>query len=150
MTGTDLGRPLELARGADGTIYAIAGERLHRIDPAGGRATVVTDALDGPTSVAVGPSGDLFVAEYASRIRRVDPATGAVSTVVGSGLDRPHGVEVARDGSVYVGDTYSGTVKRVERDGSLTTVAAGLGGPDRPGADRGRRDASSRSTSPGR
>ena len=45
-----------LARGADGTIYAIAGERLHRIDPASGRATLVTAALEGPTSVAVSPS----------------------------------------------------------------------------------------------
>ena len=130
VTGTGLGRPLEVARAADGTIYAVAGERLHRIDPATGRSAPVTDTpLDGPTSVAVGLSGELLVAEYAGRIRRVDPATGAVTTLVGSGLDRPHGVEVGPDGRVYVGDTYSGTVKRVESDGSLTTIASGLAGP---------------------
>jgi DNA-binding beta-propeller fold protein YncE len=129
VTDTSLGRPLELARGADGTIFAIAGGRLHRIDAASGRSTVVTGALDGPTSVAVGPSGELYVAEYASRIRRVDPATGVVTTVVASGLDRPHGVEVDPDGRIYVGDTYSGSVKRIEPDGSLTTVASGLAGP---------------------
>jgi streptogramin lyase len=130
VTGTELGRPLGLARAADGTIYAIANQRVHRIDAATGRATPVGGtALDGPTSVAVGPSGELYIAEYASRIRRVDPATGAVTTVVASGLDRPHGVAVGPDGRIYVGDTYSGTVKRVERDGSLTTIASGLAGP---------------------
>jgi streptogramin lyase len=129
VTGTQLGRPLEVARAADGTIYAVAGERLHRIDPASGQATLVTSALDGPTSVAVAPSGELYVAEYGSRISRVDPATGAVTTVVASGVDRPHGVEVGPDGRIYVGDTYNGAVKRVEADGSLTTLASGLATP---------------------
>jgi len=76
VTDRSLGRP-ELAREADGTIYAIANRRVHRIDPATGRGTPVSDTVfDGPTSIAVGPSGELYVAEYASRIRRVDPATG--------------------------------------------------------------------------
>lgn len=130
ITGTELGRPLELDRAADGTIYVIANRRVHRIDPATGRGTPVTETVfDGPTSIAVGLSGELYVAEYASRIRRVDPATEAVTTVVSAGLDRPHGVDVGPDGRIYVGDTYSGTVKRVEADGSLTTIASGLANP---------------------
>jgi sugar lactone lactonase YvrE len=129
VTGTELGRPIELARASDGTIYALAGGRLHRVDPGSGQSTVVTAALEQPTAVAVGRSGELYVAEYTSRIRRVDPGTGAVTTVVASGLDRPHGIDVGPDGRIYVGDTYSGTVKRVEADGSLTTIASGLANP---------------------
>jgi streptogramin lyase len=129
VTDTSLGRPIELARAADGTVYVIAAGRLHRVDPATGRSSLLTADLDGPTSVAVGAGGELYVAEYASRIRRVDPGTGAVTTVVASGLDRPHGVAVGGDGRVYVGDTYSGTVKRVEPDGALTTIASGLANP---------------------
>jgi streptogramin lyase len=139
-----LGRPLELALGPDGSIYVVADLRVHRIAP-GGSVTVVAGsgtsgysgdggpaveaALDGPTSIDVDAGGNLFIAEYGSRIRRVDALSGVISTVVANGLDRPHGIAVAADGTLYVSDTYSGSLKRLRPGASLETVAVGLAQP---------------------
>ncbi|HEU5065512.1 MAG TPA: hypothetical protein VFT86_06450 [Gaiellaceae bacterium] len=140
----DLGRPLELALGPDGSIYVVAALRVHRIGP-GGDVTVVAGngasgysgdggpavqaALDLPTSIDVDAAGNVFIAEYGSRVRRVDGATGTISTVIPTGLDRPHGVAVAADGTIYVSDTYSGSLKRLRPGASLETLAAGLAQP---------------------
>jgi sugar lactone lactonase YvrE len=139
-----MGRPLELALGPDGSIYVIAELRVHRIAPTGEVSVVagngssgysgdggpaVQAALDGPTSIDADAGGNLFVAEYGSRIRRVDATTGTISTVVSGGLDRPHGIAVAADGTLYVSDTYSGSLKRLRPGGSLETIAAGLAQP---------------------
>jgi DNA-binding beta-propeller fold protein YncE len=87
--------------------------------------------FNGPKGIAVGPKGDLFVADTENHaIRRIDVAAGTVTTIAGAGpasrgyggdggpaakakLDRPHGIAVGPDGAVYVGDSENGRVRRI-------------------------------------
>jgi streptogramin lyase len=92
--------------------------------------------------VAVGPGGDVFIAEARGRIRRVDASTRVISTFAGVGrnassgdggrataaeIDRPHGLGVGPDGTVYVADTYGGRIRRIDPStGTITSVVSGL------------------------
>ena len=115
----------------------------------GGPATQA--GLPYPQGVAVAPDASFYVSEYfESRVRRVAP-NGIITTVVGTGtpgfsgdggpatqarLGNPQGVAVAPDGSLYIADYQNFRVRRVGRDGIITTVAgtgtagfSGDGGP---------------------
>jgi sugar lactone lactonase YvrE len=99
--------------------------------------------LDNPTDVAVGPDGDVFVAEaVGNRIRRID-RNGKITTMAGTGT-----VGFAGDGGparlaefnvpfslavngedLYVADLNNGRVRRIDARGNITTVAGnGLDG----------------------
>ena len=74
-----------------------------------------------PTSIELEPSGTLLVVENnPGRVLRVDPATGAVSVLVSS-VDRPYAIVRAASGALYL--SVGNTVRRVEANGTLTTVA---------------------------
>ena len=84
----------------DGTVfYSDCSGRLRRVDAQTGLVTTVaggTSIHDGgpataafvsnPRGLAVGPAGDIYIADMQSdRVRRVDPDSGAITTVAGSG-----------------------------------------------------------------
>jgi sugar lactone lactonase YvrE len=93
--------------------------------------------------IAVDESGTLFIADtFNHRLRRVDPATGLVDTVAGTGergfggdggpaaratLGRVRGVAVDRSGTLYVADAENHRVRRINREGVITTVTGGGG-----------------------
>jgi RHS repeat-associated protein len=94
--------------------------------------------LYGPSRVAVGPDGSLYIADGGNhRIRRVGP-DGIITTVAGNGeqgyngdgipatqarLSHPFGVAVGPDGSLYIADLWNNRIRRVGPDGIITTVA---------------------------
>jgi RHS repeat-associated protein len=96
-----------------------------------------------PTDIAVGADGTLYMADARyGRIRAVGP-DGIIYTVAGGGDEAtgyiegqrgtkahvfdPNAVEVGPDGEVYFGDRgHNGRVRRLDPDGTVTTVAGGV------------------------
>jgi hypothetical protein len=140
---------------AAGTITTVAGTGAAGFAGDGGPATEAR--LHKPTGVAVSRKGELFIAdEYNHRIRRVG-SHGRISTVAGAtdipptygglvpgsygGDDGPateaflnFPTEVLLDGerNLLIADSSNGRVRRVDRDGVITTIA---GGGSEPPAD---------------
>lgn len=101
---------------------------------------------------AVASDGDLIFADDSqNRVRRIDSSTGVITTVVGTAargfsgdggpardaaLSSPSDVALAPDGSLLVADMNNHRVRRVDVDGTISTVAgsgasthSGDGGP---------------------
>ncbi|HEX6596213.1 MAG TPA: fibronectin type III domain-containing protein, partial [Acidimicrobiales bacterium] len=147
-----------IRRSPDGTVTTVVGcERWN-----GPSVTAcVTMTMDGipateatlvePSGIAVDAAGNLYIAETGlNRIRKVG-SDGIITTVAGSSvrgfdpapgpaterdLSSPRGLRVDATGAVYVADTGYGAIRRVDPDGTMTTVAgtglngfAGDGGP---------------------
>ena len=131
---------------------------IRRITPAGGVTTLAglagsPGSADGtgsaarfstPGGVAVGSTGNIYVADtHNCTIRRITPA-GVVTTLAGSAGNGgsangtgseaqfylPEGLAVDSAGNVYVADTDSFTVRRLTPAGVVTTLAglAGISG----------------------
>jgi len=116
----------------DGTVTTLAGGGQPGYADGQGRAA----RFNGPVGVAVDDAGIVYVADtYNDRIRRID-AAGNVTTVAGAGgpgdgdgaalaarFDTPGGVAVTRDGTLFVADTGNHAIRRIGKDGAVTTVA---------------------------
>jgi sugar lactone lactonase YvrE len=106
-------------------------------------------ALAGPTGLAVGTDGTLYIADtFNGRIRAVDPATGVITTMVGDGgeyryqgpmeacsgsLSRPSGIAVDADGNLFLTDSDNHLVRRWERATRRVDRVAGIGEPRESG-----------------
>jgi sugar lactone lactonase YvrE len=100
-----------------------------------------------PTGIAVDSAANIYVADTAnSTVRRITPA-GVVSTLAGlpgiaghkdgSGLgawfNQPRDVSVSSGGFLYVADTGNASIRRVELNGSVSTLAlTTAAGPSQP------------------
>jgi uncharacterized protein (TIGR03437 family) len=132
---------------ANGIITTVAGNGTRGSSGDGGAA--IAAQLDFPLSVAVGSTGDLFIADT-GRIRKVSPE-GIISTLAGGGtlsgaaadggpatsaeLD-PLAVAVDRAGNLFIADSVNNRIRKIAADGIITTVAgdgtfgeSGDGGP---------------------
>jgi protein kinase-like protein/NHL repeat-containing protein len=128
----------------DGRITTVAGTGLPGFSGDGGPGANAEVA--GPNAVAVGPDGVVYVGDTLNRrVRRIG-ADGVISSVVGSGpvypgdglkateasLLDPRMARVGPDGLTYIADAGDNRIRRVERDGTMSTVAgtgsAGDGG----------------------
>ncbi|KAH3744962.1 NHL repeat protein [Pelomyxa schiedti] len=105
-----------------------------------------------PVGIALGRSGEIWVADFGNhRIRKIS-ATGLVSTVVGTGsagytdglatqaqLYRPLAICVDNDGNLLVG--HAGCIRKISSDGVVTTIAGtsslGFSDGDGPAAQFG-------------
>ncbi|MBU6429337.1 MAG: SMP-30/gluconolactonase/LRE family protein, partial [Cyanobacteria bacterium REEB65] len=140
---TPLDGPNGIAVAHDGTVY-VAETNQNRIvafDSAGTERIVAGDSqagyadgkgdaarFDQPMGLAVGPAGNLFVADQGNnRIREITP-DGIVSTLAGDGqpgyrdglgavaeFNRPESVAVGSDGKVYVTDRYNNRIRVIDR-----------------------------------
>ena len=105
-----------------------------------------------PLALAIGPAGEIYIAE-GNRIREV-MKDGRITTLAGTGtagsggdgsaalqtqLNIPQGLAVDSAGNVYIADTLNNRVRRVNADGTITTVAgtgeAGYAGDGKPGRE---------------
>lgn len=150
----------------DGAVfYSDSGGVLRRVDPHTGLVSDVLGGtsigdggpcnqavLAGPRGLAVGPDGQIYVAEsQSSRVRVIDPITGVIRTVAGSGarayggdtglateayLYLPGDIAVDSRGRLLIVDGQNNRLRRVDETGVITTIAGtgdvadrGDGGP---------------------
>ena len=126
----------------DGIIATVAGNGLPGYSGDGGAAT--NAGLTFPNGVAVDASGNLFIAD-GNRIRKVD-INGIITTVAGKGLPGysgdgsaatnailylPSAVAVDAIGNLFIADAGNYRIRKVDRNGIITTV--GGGGTNYPG-----------------
>jgi len=120
-----------------GTITTFAGTGETTATPDG--APVAGTPLRGPRTIAVAPSGDLYIAlREGNAIYRIDAQRRALHHVAGTGetgysgdggparlarLGGPKGLALARDGSLYVADTENHVIRRIDlARGTIDTV----------------------------
>lgn len=124
-----------------GTISTIAGTGEAAYSGDGGPAREAT--LAGPSGLAMGPDGALYIADtFNGRIRRVDPESGIIGTVVGDGgeyryqglanefstsVSRPYGIAVDPSGAILITDSDSHLIRRWESAKKIVTHVAGTG-----------------------
>lgn len=125
-----------------GTITTVAGNGTAGYSGDGGAAT--NAGLD-PAGVVVDAVGNLYVSDYDNhRIRKVD-AGGIITTVAGNGtagysgdggaatdaqLQRPRGVALGKGGELYFADWREDVIRKIDVNGTITTVAGGGNPPD--------------------
>jgi cysteine-rich repeat protein len=133
----------------DGTIRTIAGTGIAGYDGDGSGA--IFRQLASPRGIAVDGFGSVFVADSENhRIRRID-VDGTIATIAGTGaagfdgdgkaattteLAIPFGVALDGVGRVVIADTGNHRIRRIELDGTMTTIAGtgidGFGGDGGP------------------
>ena len=134
--------PAGLTHDLGGNLYVTDNETIRRIAANDGSVSTVaglagaTGNANGtgnaarfasPHQIALGPDGDLYVAEQAGNvIRRV--TTAGVVTVYAVGFSGPAGVAVAANGDVFVGDSTNHRIQRIRRAGNVAGVIDTLAG----------------------
>ncbi len=131
---------------SDGTVSTLAG-----LAGSAGSADGTGSAarFDGPSGIAMGPDGDLYVADRnKNQIRRVTTA-GVVTTYAGiasngggyldgapltARFSSPWGVAVAANGDVLVADASNNRIRRIVRAGNVAASVETLAGDGTAGA----------------
>ena len=125
----------------NGQIVTIAGTGIRGYN---GDGQLATDAqLDHPFLVVVSSSDQVYISEYSGgRIRKID-RNGIISTIAGTGirgyngdgkfatnahLYNPRGFFVTEDEELLIADTFNHRVRKVDRNGVITTIAGNAKG----------------------
>ncbi len=124
-----------------GTMTAFAGTGVPGFSGDGGPATSAQFYC--PRGMAFGPDGAMYVGDHVNnRVRRIDKA-GIITTVAGSGpaglnlgsfsgdggpataatLQEPEFVAFDRAGNLYVGDRDNNRIRKIDQQGTITTIA---------------------------
>ena len=121
----------------DGTVETLAGSGTAGFADGSGDAA----QFDHPSGLCVDAEGNVLVADRMNnRIRKIT-AEGEVSTLAGSGragmddgpatyasFNGPYGVNTGPDGAVYVADLNNHKIRKIDTDGTVTTIAGSAAG----------------------
>ncbi|GAA4358079.1 hypothetical protein GCM10023165_52680 [Variovorax defluvii] len=159
-TNARFNRPWSLDIDAGGNLYVLDGGNnvIRKITPAGMVTTLAGSGTQGstdgqgtaasfgpPSSLRVGPDGNIYVADGNHLIRKITP-DGIVTTLAGSTtpgfvdgtlaaarFKEPWGLAVDTSGNVYVADAGNNAIRKITPDGVVTTIA----GSSTPGSADG-------------
>jgi len=148
--------PSALAIDTSGNLFVAdtSNNRIRKVTPQGEVSTIAGDGtagyidgpapqtrFNGPIGIAVDAHGNLFVADtYNDRVRKIS-TDGQVTTIAGLGLpgyadgdrntalfDTPSGVIVANDETLIVADTGNDRLRRIDKNGNVSTINANING----------------------
>ena len=124
----------------NGIITTIAGNGTAGFSGDGGAGT--NAMVSWPYGIAVGGSGNVFIADYGNeRIRKVD-TNGVITTVAGNGtyiylgdgglainaaFSCPQGIAVDAVGNLLIADQRNNRIRKVDTNGIITTAAGNSG-----------------------
>ena len=156
IVGLEFNSPKGVAIDPIGNIYVADIYDIKRIAVTGGVPTLVAGGSAGtadgtgnaanflnPSGVAIGPAGEIYVADTANQsIRKVSPG-GVVTTFAGTAggmgyedgsgtaarFHAPEGLAADAAGNLYVADSGNSVIRKITPGGLVTTVAG------RPGQD---------------
>ena len=157
-TNISIGQTSRVTVDSKGNTYFSSGNAVFKIDTSGNLTLVAGNSrpgysgdggpaiqaqLNGPQGLAVGPSGNLYIADSVNNRVRVVNTSGVINTFAGTGqsspggggtfndgglainglLRLPSGVCVDSNGNVFIADTGDNIIREVTIDGIINTVA---------------------------
>jgi hypothetical protein len=80
-------------------------------------------AFGGPSGIAAGPDGKLYIVDRGARAVRVLSPDGQVSTLINGGFSRPNSIVLDEHGTLFVSDPGANQIIAIASDGSFAPYA---------------------------
>jgi hypothetical protein len=126
-----------------GAMYVLAGSGSST--DSGDGALAAHAGINGPASVGVDASGNLYTVEFGgNKVRELTASTGFISTIAGDGIatstsnplgdggsataasfSSPRDIWVDGGGNIYIADCSNNRIRKIDGSGNITTIAGG-------------------------